>query len=81
MGAAVKFTVPPWHMFVALVLIVTEGTTAGFTVIVIVLLVALAGDTQVTLLVMITFTCALFGRVELLNVELLVPAFTPFTCH
>ena len=57
------------------------GVTLLFTVIVITLLVADAGEAQVALLVRITFTWSLLTNELVVNVLLLVPAFTPFTCH
>ena len=80
-GVAVKVTDVPAQIVVAEALMETEGTKFGFTVIVIVLLVAVVGLAQGSLLVKITFTTSLLLSDEELNVLLLVPTFTPFTCH
>ena len=58
----------------------TDGVTE-LEVIVIVLLVAVAGEAQAALDVMITVTWSLLLRVLLVKFGELVPAFTPLTCH
>ena len=61
--------------------ILTEGTDAGKMETVIVLEVAVAGETQVALEVMITRTTSPSVKVVVVNVAPPLPAFTPFTCH
>jgi hypothetical protein len=80
-GVAVNVAELPAQIVVALAPIVTEGVSSPFTVIVIWLLVTEAGDGHVALDVMITVTLSVFTSVELVNVGLLVPVGTPFTCH
>ena len=80
-GVAVNVTELLGQMVVALAPMLTEGVSSAFTVIVIWLLVAEAGDGHVALDVKITVTLSVFASVELVNVGLFVPAFTPFTCH
>ena len=53
----------------------------GFTVMVILLLVAVVGEAQAALDVITTFITSPFDKVELVNVGLLVPAAVPFTYH
>jgi hypothetical protein len=79
-GVAVKVTDVPGQILFALGATVTDGTGAGFTVIVTVLL-AVVGEAQVALEVRVTFTISPLFKVELLNVGLLVPTLLPFTCH
>ena len=78
---AVKVTKVPEQIFVDEADMDTAGVTVALTVIVTVLLVAVVGDAQVALLVIITFTWSPLTKPEDINVLLLVPAFTPFTCH
>ena len=80
-GVAVKVTEVPVHIEVALAEILTAGTAEGFTVMVIPFEVAVVGLTQAKLLVKIQVTICPLVSVELVNVELFVPAFTPLTCH
>ena len=80
-GVAVKVTEVAGQIVVADAAMLTDGVTEGFTVIVIMLLVAVAGEAQLALLVRITFTWSLLTNEFVVNVLLLVPAFTPFTCH
>jgi len=80
-GAAVKVTEVPVHIEVALAEILTDGTAEGFTVMVIPVEVAVVGLTQAKLLVKIQVTICPLVSVELVNVELLVPAFVPSTNH
>ena len=61
--------------------ILTEGATVAVTVIIIELEVAVVGEAQATLEVMITFTTSAFTNVVVVNTAELIPAFTPFTCH
>jgi len=51
------------------------------TIILIVLEVAVDGEAQPREEVITTFTASLLARVDLWKVELLVPAFVPFTFH
>jgi hypothetical protein len=53
----------------------------GFTVTVMELLVAVVGEAQVAFDVKITDTTSPSTRPVVEKVELLPPAFTPFTCH
>ena len=79
-GVAVNVTLLPEQIEVDDALIATDGVTE-LEVIVIVLLVAVAGEAQAALDVMITVTWSLLLRVLLVKFGELVPAFTPFTCH
>ena len=80
-GVAVNVTEVPGQIVVALAPILTVGVISAFTVIVIWLLVTETGDGHVALDVMMTVTLSVFASVELVNVGLLVPTGTPFTCH
>jgi hypothetical protein len=62
-GTAVKVADVPEQMVVCVELIVTEGTTVGVTVITTLLLVAVAGNTQVLLEVTMHHTESLLARV------------------
>jgi hypothetical protein len=53
----------------------------GFTTIEIPALVAVNGEAQAAFEVIITVTTSLLFNVVVVNVGLLFPAFTPFTCH
>jgi hypothetical protein len=80
-GAAVKVTLPPTHIDVVVALIVTEGVTL-VAVTVIVLLVAVVGDAQGSLLVMITLTWSLLANVVVVNVAAVSPGTAvPFILH
>lgn len=57
------------------------GVVYGFTVTLMLLLCAVIGLTQASLLVITTMTSSLLARVVMVKVLLLVPSFTPFTCH
>ena len=61
--------------------ILTTAGKFGFTVIVTVFEVVGEPVAQARLDVMIHVTASLLENVVELNVALLVPAFTPFTCH
>lgn len=61
--------------------IVTIGGVSAFTVITIILLVIVGDDTQVSLVVKTHVTASVFDKVEVVNVGLLVPTFTPFIRH
>ena len=80
-GVAVKVTEVPVQIVVDEAEIVTDGVTDALTVIVTVLLVAVAGEAQAALLAIVTLTCAPFVSVDIEKVLLFVPAFTPLTCH
>lgn len=76
-----KVTEVPVQIVLLAVTIETEGTTVALTVIVTVLDVAVAGDAQVALDVMITVTVFPLIKVEEVKVLELVPTLLPFTCH
>ena len=59
----------------------TEGITTGLTVIVIPEDVALTGLTQNADDVITHVTICEFANVDVVNVGLLLPSFTPFTFH
>jgi hypothetical protein len=59
----------------------TEGTSTGFTVIVIPVLVAVVGLAQVAFDVKTQVTICPLVKVVVVKVTELVPAFTPFTFH
>jgi hypothetical protein len=81
-GTAVKVTVVPAHIELpGLTPILIKGATIAFTVIVILLDVAVTGLAQAALLVKTHVTICPFVNVVVVNVALLVPAFTPFTFH
>ncbi len=61
--------------------IVTDGVTEPVTVMVIALEVAVVGDAQVAVEVMIHVTDCPLVRVVLVYVGLLVPTLVPATCH
>ena len=79
-GVAVKVTDPPAQIDVAVEMTDTDGITL-VAVIVTPLLVAVAGDAHGSLLVITTVTMSPSLSVVVVNVLLLVPAFTPLTCH
>ena len=66
-----------------LVPVIVPGVTgvAGLTVIATGVLVAVVGEAHVAFDVSITVTTSPFASEVVLNDELFVPAFTPFTCH
>ncbi len=82
-GVAVKVTDAPAQLvwLPAVIAMLAEGTSVEFTVIWMLLLVAVAGDTQLALLVITTVTILLLVKVVDVKLALLVPAFTPFTFH
>ena len=80
-GVAVKVTLVPAQIVVAEAETATEGVTTAFTVMVIPVLVAEAGEGQAALLVITTVTTSLLESVVVVKVALFVPAFTPFTFH
>ena len=81
-GTAVKVTLAPAQMVLpGFAEIETDGTTTGFTVMVMLLEVAVVGLAHVALLVKTHVTiCPLVSVVEV-KVVLLVPTFPPFTFH
>ena len=83
-GEAVNVTLVPAQIVCvpAVMAILTLAGKFGLTVIL--MLFDVAGEPVkhgVALLVKITVTASLFTKVVVVNVALLVPAFTPFTCH
>jgi hypothetical protein len=80
---AVKVTDEPAHVGFdpAVMAIATDGTTKGLTVMVIPALVAVVGLAHGELDVKIQVTICPFVKVVVVNVGLLVPAFTPLICH
>jgi hypothetical protein len=80
-GVAVNVTDCPVQIVEVPVAIETDGTTAALTVIVTVLEVAVTGDAQVALEVIITVTTSELFNVEEVKVEEFVPTLPPFTCH
>lgn len=81
-GVAVNVTDVPEHILLpGLADMLTDGVTVGFTVIVIPVLVAVAGDAQVALLVITQVTILPLANAALVYVVLLVPTFTPFSFH
>ena len=59
----------------------TDGTTTGFTIIVMLLDVAVVGLAQVALLVNTQVTTCVLVSVEVVKVVLFVPTFPPFIFH
>ena len=80
-GVAVKVTEVPEQMVVAVVETLTDGVTEELTVIAMVFDVAVVVLTQLELLVSTQLTICPFVNAGVVNVELLVPAFVPFTNH
>jgi hypothetical protein len=66
---------------VGLGLILIDGVRSGLTVIVMLLLVAVAGLAQVALLVSITVITSPFARPPSVYELVLAPTLTPFFCH
>ena len=79
-GVAVNVTDAPEQIDVDDALIDTDGVTE-LAVIVIGVLVAVDGLAHAAVDVKITVTLSLLLSELLVNVDDLVPAFTPFTCH
>ena len=74
-------TLPPRQIDVVVEVIVTDGVTL-VAVTVIVLLVAVVGDAQGSLLVIITLTWSLLVSVVVVNVAAVSPDMViPFICH
>ena len=82
-GVAVNVTDVPEHIVLpGFAVILTKGVRTGFTVMVMPLLVAgLPVAHGVALEVSVTFTTSLLLKAVLEKVAILVPAFTPLTCH
>lgn len=81
-AAAVKVTEVPAQIVVpGLVLMLTDGVSSGFTVIVTLLLVTLVGEAQLATLVKTHVTTAPLARVDDEYVAAFVPTFVPFTFH
>jgi hypothetical protein len=82
-GVAVNVSEAPAHVgFVPVVnAIDTDGTSTGFTVIVMPLLVAVVGLAQVAFDVSTQVTTCPFVKAVVVNVAEFVPAFTPSTFH
>ena len=74
-------TTPPGTNINLLLTTHTVAGVPGLTVIVTGALVAVVGEAHVAFDVSITVTKAPFVSEVVLNDELFVPAFTPFTCH
>ena len=81
-GVAVNVTDAPAQMVLpGLAAILTDGTTIAFTVIVIVLDVAVAGNAQVAVDVITHVTASPFINVAFVYVLLFVPTLLPFNFH
>ena len=80
-GVAVKITLVPAQMVVAVALILTAGVTGAVTVIVMALDVAVGCVTQVSEVVMTTVITSLFTRTAFWYVALFVPTLPPFNFH
>ena len=80
-GVAVNVTEVPRQMVVVEVAILTPAVTVGVTTMVIAFDVAGLLVTQLALEVITQVTVFPLARVVLVKVELLVPAFVPFTFH
>ena len=80
-GVAVNVALLPAQILVVPVAILTVGTTDGFTVIVMELDVAVAGDGQVAVDVITQVTDCPLVSVVVVKVALFVPALVPFTFH
>lgn len=81
LAVAVNTAVLPEQMLLVVVAILTDGVTFGTTVILILFDVALFGTAQADAEVTVHHTESLFDNANVENVELLVPAFVPFTFH
>lgn len=80
-GLAVKVTLLPLHTVVVAVLILTDGTMDGVTVIKSALLLAVELFTQAALLVNSQVTTSLLLSSDVVKEVLLVPALFPFIFH
>jgi len=82
-GVAVKVAEDPAHigLLPEVKAIATEGTSTGFTVIVILALVAVVGLAHDALEVIMHVTVWPWVKPAAVYMVLLVPTFTPSTCH
>lgn len=82
-GVALNVAEDPAHigLLPAVMAIETEGTSTGFTVMVIPALLAVTGLAHVSLDVSVQVTTWPLVSAVVENIALLIPAFTPFTCH
>lgn len=80
-GVAVKVTLAPAQIVVAVALILVLGVTTGETVMVMLFELAVVCVTQLALLVSTQLTTAPFARLLVVNEAELVPALLPFTFH
>jgi hypothetical protein len=80
-GVAVKVTEAPAQIVVAEAEMVTDGVISAFTVIVILLLVAVEGEAHAALDVNTQLTMSPLDNVVAVNVALFVPALAPLTRH
>jgi hypothetical protein len=82
-GVAVNVTADPAQVGLvpAVNAMLTEGTSTGFTVMVMPALVAVVGLAQVALEVSTQVTTWPVVKALVVNVVLLVPAGVPLTCH
>jgi hypothetical protein len=80
-GVAVNVTDVPEQIVVALALTLTVGVTSAFTVVAMLLLLAVAVVTQVAFDVITHVTASPFTKLLLLYVALLVPTLAPFNRH
>jgi len=80
-GVAVNVTEVPAHMVEADAAIETEGVSTGFTVMVMALDVAEAGEAQASEDVITQLTMSPFTNPEFAYVEELVPVLAPFSSH
>lgn len=71
----------PAQILLLLATIIIDGVRFVFTIIVTPLLVAVGDVTQLTFDVSTQVTTSVLFNVVDVNVELLIPAFTPFTFH
>ena len=82
MGNAVKVTLVPAQIVLpGFAEMDTDGTTTGFTTMVMLLEVAVVGLAQVALLVNTQVTICPLVSVVVVKVVLLIPTFPPFTFH
>ena len=80
-GVAVNVTDVPEQIVVELPDMDTDGVTVELTVMLIELEVAVAGEAQLKLEVMITVTTSPLAKVVVVKTSEFVPALVPFTCH
>ena len=80
-GAAVKVTLVPEQMLVALALTATDGVTEVLTIIVTGVEVAVVGEAQDSEEVITQVTTSPLARAALVYVALLPPTFPPLSFH